>query len=35
MMEIWIESAIFILSQKPADQVRLILKKAWFSDLDR
>ena len=34
MIEIWLEYASFKTSQRPADQVRTIIKKGWFSDLD-
>ena len=34
MMEIWLELTNFQTSQRFADQVRTIIKKGWFSDLD-
>ena len=34
MMEIWQELSIFQTSQRFADQVRTILKKGWFSELE-
>ena len=34
MIEIWQECADFQTSQKLADQVRTIIKKGWFSDLE-
>ena len=34
MIEIWTESAWFNISQRLADQARMILNKCWFSDLE-
>ena len=34
MIEIWQECASFQTSQKLTDQVRTIIKKGWFSDLE-
>ena len=34
MMEIWQECSTFQTSQRLADQVRTIVKKGWFSDLE-
>ena len=35
MIEIWQEYASFqITSQRPTDQIRSIIKKGWFSDLE-
>ena len=34
MIEIWQECTSFQTSQRLADQVRTIIKKSWFSDLE-
>ena len=34
MIEIWQEGSSFQTSQRLADQVRTIIKKGWFSDLE-
>ena len=34
MIEIWSKSAKSNISQKPADQERLVWKKSWFYDIE-